>query len=136
MCLLEHLESLRRAFNNDRDHFPMADRIFKNAPMSDIVIHHQNWHTGKSRYAERFRRQFGYSPTNLHGKVESGTLSGFALDPESTAHQPHDLSGDRQTQPSPTVPACRGRICLRESIEDGLLFVHRDPDPSIPHAEL
>ena len=45
--------------------------------------------------------RFRFFLANLNCEVKRRTLSGFTLDPNLSAHQTHELSRDRQTQPVP-----------------------------------
>ena len=100
-----------------------------------IIIYHQNRYARELGHTERFRRQFGFSLPDLNCEVKSRSFSGFTLDPNLSAHQSHELSRDRQTQPGAAVFARGGRIGLRERAENLMLFVRRDSDPGIPDAD-
>ena len=59
-----------------------------------------------------------------------------AFDPEPALHQMDELRGDRQSESGPSVLARDRAVGLRERLEDQRLFLGRDPDPGVGHAEM
>src|SRR5258705_13302075 len=67
--------------------------------------------------------------------MEGAPALRFALDPDTSAHQLHELLADRQAQPRAAILPRRRTVALRKGAEDRRLLLARDADAGVDDAE-
>src|SRR5450432_998205 len=70
------------------------------------------------------------------GEMESGTFSGHALHPDPAAHHFHQSPGNAQPQAGTAITTRDGTVRLGKGLENIRLFLQRNADSRIPHAEV
>ena len=71
-----------------------------------------------------------------HGEVKRAAGARLALDPDASAHQPHERGRDGQAETGAAEPARRRSVRLAERLEDRRRASRRDADPGVGDAEM
>ena len=134
---LHRLESRRSAVGRRGPHPPVGEDVLENAAVRRVVVDDEHRHPLEVARLAR-ERLGGERGRHLkgNGEVETASLAGLALHPDPSAHEAHQLGRNGEPEPRPTESPCRGRVSLRERVEDGGLLLRGDADTGIAHREV
>ena len=130
----ERLDGGASARDDGRRHPPAPDLLGENAPVDLVVVDDQHVEVRRAGIGRLGLGRVG--DVEGDGEMKRAAGARLALDPEPSAHQPHERGRDRQAEAGAAEPARRRSVRLTEGFEDGVVLLRRDADAGVGDAEV
>ena len=99
-----------------------SDLLGENAPVDVVVVDDQHVEVRRTGSARPEPRGASVD-VERDGEMKRAAGARLALDPDPSAHQPHERGRDRQAEAGAAEPARRRSVGLTEGFEDGVVFL-------------
>ena len=139
LALVQPVQRLARRFGRARLHSPLAGLQPEHAPVRGVVVDDEHALAGeRGLHADELalpcRRQVGDAVPDREQERRSLARS-LALRPHMPAHELAQALADREAQARAAVLARRGRVRLRERLEQPAHRIVRQADPGVADGE-
>src|SRR5262249_44912359 len=125
------------AGNHGRLHFPAPKNLVEQTSIGGIVVDDQHWQTAQAGWLEWLYAHPRRPLQSTTGREMKGApLPRRTFQPETAAHQLHQLSRNGQPESGAPVFAGRRSVGLHERLENGSLLFGCDADTRVSNGKM